>query len=63
MNTTTQQVIANVIVKKVMDWAISRKAAKELVESSTTRVWSPDRTVKPHECGAGMYKTVTGVYL
>lgn len=48
--------------EKIEDWVISREAAKELVEPSTTRVRSPDRTVKPHERGAGMYKKVTGIY-
>lgn len=38
--------------KSVMDWVISSQAAKELVEGSTTRAWSPERTVKPHEYAA-----------
>jgi hypothetical protein len=32
--------------------AISSQAAQECVEGSTTRAWSPDRTVKPHERAA-----------
>src|ERR1700694_1824329 len=34
------------------DWTISSQATWEQVEGSTTRVWSPERTVKPHECAA-----------
>lgn len=30
-------------------WAIRSQASQEWVEGSTTRAWSPDRTVKPHE--------------
>lgn len=37
-------------IRNLMDWAISSQAAKELVEGSTTRPWSPERTVKAHEC-------------
>lgn len=29
--------------------AISSRAIQECMEGSTTRAWSPDRTVKPHE--------------
>ena len=56
--------MANVIVKNKIDWAISSKAAEGSVECSTTRLWSPDRTVKAHECGERnmAYKTVTGIY-
>lgn len=46
---TTQPVMANVNAEKSVDWAISSQASKELDEGSTTRAWSPDRTVKPHE--------------
>ena len=52
MDTTTQLVMVNVIVKKDMDWAISSQASWEQDEGSTTRVWSPDRIVKPQECGS-----------
>lgn len=31
---------------------ISSQATQEWAEGSTHRVWSPDRTVKPHECAA-----------
>jgi hypothetical protein len=49
-------------VKSVEDWAISSQAAQEWVEGSTTRAWSPDRTVKPHECSPrkGRYSLVCG---
>ena len=32
------------------DWAISSQASQECGEGSSTREWSPDRTVNPHEC-------------
>jgi len=37
-------------MKSVMDWAISSQASWEQDEGSTTRSWSPERTVKTHEC-------------
>jgi len=52
MTTTTQKEISNVkVIKSVMDWAISSQASWEQDEGSTTRVRSPERTVKPQECG------------
>jgi len=62
MNTTTQRVIADVNVNKVMDWAISSEATKELVERSTTSANRPERLMKHHERGATMYKKVIGIY-
>ncbi len=35
--------------ENVSDWAISSRAAEESVEGSTTRAWSAERTVKPHD--------------
>lgn len=42
------------------DWAISSQALQECSEGSTTRVWSPERTVKPQECATrkGRYSLV-----
>ncbi len=37
-----------VVVRRV----ISSQADQEWSEGSETRAWSPDRTVKPHECAA-----------
>ncbi len=34
------------------DWTISSQASEGSEEGSTHRAWSPDRTVKPHECAA-----------
>jgi len=48
--TTAWPVTASANVEKKEDWAISSQAAEESVEGSTTRLWSPDRTVKAHEC-------------
>jgi hypothetical protein len=46
--------------ENVSDWAISSRAAEESVEGSTTRAWSPERTVKPHDyaTGNGRYSLV-----
>ena len=41
---------------------ISSQASQEWLDGPETRVWSPERTVKPHERGAVMYKKVTGIY-
>ena len=46
---TTQPVKVNVNAKNTSDWTISSQATEESVEGSTTRLWSPDRTVKTHE--------------
>lgn len=35
--------------KNAVDWAISSQALQECSEGSSTRAWSPERTVKPHE--------------
>jgi len=35
--------------EKILDWAISSRATKGLVEGSTTRAWSVEHTVKPQE--------------
>lgn len=53
MTTTTKLAMTNVnVLKNVMDWTISSQASWEQDEGSTTRVWSPDRMVKPQECGS-----------
>jgi len=43
--------------KNSKDWTISNQAAQEWAEGSTTRAWSPERTVKLHErtTGNGRY--------
>lgn len=38
------------MLENYQNLAISSQAPQECGEGSTTRVWSPDRTVKPHEC-------------
>lgn len=42
------------------DWAISSQASQGCGEGSTTRAWSPERTVKPQECATrkGRYSLV-----
>ena len=44
-------------VKNTVDWEISSRASEESEEGSTTRAWSPNWTVKPHE-----YATREGRY-
>lgn len=46
---TTQLETVNVNAKNSSDLAISSQAPQECGEGSTTRLWSPDRTVKAHE--------------
>lgn len=47
--TTAWSARTSATVKKLADWVISSQAPQECGEGSTTRAWSPDRTVKPHE--------------
>src|SRR3990172_2762286 len=54
---TAWLVTASAIAKDAKDWAISSRTAEESVEGSTTRAWSPERTVKPQE-----YATRKGRY-
>ena len=54
---TAWPVTAGANAKNATDWAISSRIAEESVEGSTTRAWSPERTVKPHE-----YATRKGRY-
>ena len=59
---TAWPVTASANAKNAKDWAISSGAAEESVERSTTRAWSPERTVKPHEYATrkGRYSLVYG---
>lgn len=52
MNATAQLEMVNANAKKGMYWAISSQAPWGHGEGSTTSVWSPERTVKRHECRA-----------
>jgi len=50
---TAWPVTASANAKNAKDWAISSGATEESVDRSTTRAWSPERTVKPHEYATG----------
>ncbi len=47
---TTYLETESVNAENVVDWAISSQALQECSEGSSTRSWSPERTVKAHEC-------------
>jgi len=55
MNTTTQLVTVNVMVKKFMDWAISSQASLGEDEGSTTNRSNLDQAKRTRARG-GMYK-------
>lgn len=59
---TAWPVTASANAKNAKDWAISSGATEGSVERSTTRAWSPERTVKPHEYATrkGRYSLVYG---
>lgn len=41
--------VETLVLAAMLAWAIPSQAAQECVEGVTTRAWSPERTVKPHE--------------
>jgi len=49
LEATTRLATANVKAENFRDWAISSQAPQEWGEGSTTQVYSPERTMKPHE--------------
>jgi group I intron endonuclease len=55
--------MAGVTVKNSVDWAISSQVPQEWGKGSTTQVYGPDRTMKPHERAMPIEKDGPCVYL